>query len=142
MTNKKMAVLNALLVLLFVILSACSQEDIEPAKLVTLGDSITAGANLENNEQSGYPYLIGEEEGFEVHNLAVSGWQTGQVTDALREDEAYQSLVKDADYIAMTIGGNDLLRILRSAQTESAGDPMIMTESFFRNSAAITFPLN
>lgn len=128
MKKNKLTLPKVFIIFSLIFLSACADEDLEPTTLVALGDSITAGANLENSEQSGYPYLIGEEAGYEVHNLAVSGWQTGQVTEALREDEAYQTLVKDADYIAMTIGGNDLLRILRSAQTESAGDPMIMTE--------------
>lgn len=128
MTKNRMPISVAFILFSLIFLSACADENLEPMTLVALGDSITAGANLENSEQLGYPYLIGEEAGFEVHNLAVSGWQTGQVIDALREDEAYQTIVKDADYIAMTIGGNDLLRILRSAQTESAGDPIIMSE--------------
>ncbi|QHJ71245.1 SGNH/GDSL hydrolase family protein [Planococcus halotolerans] len=128
MSKIRMAIPMAFIIFSLIFLSACAEEDFEPMTLVALGDSITASANLVNSEQSGYPYLIGEEAGLEVHNLAVSGWQTGQVTEALREDETYQTLVKDADYIAMTIGGNDLLRILRNAQTESAGDPMIMTE--------------
>ncbi|WP_033543776.1 SGNH/GDSL hydrolase family protein [Planococcus sp. CAU13] len=116
----------ALIIISILVLSACSQEDIEPTKLVALGDSITYGANLENSAQSAYPYIIGEEAEFEVHNLAVSGWQTVQVTEALRVDEEFQTQVKDADYIAMTIGGNDYLQILRNAQTESGGDPIMM----------------
>ncbi|SDH78784.1 Lysophospholipase L1 [Planococcus glaciei] len=115
---------NALFALSAVfLLSACVQEDAEQETLVALGDSITYGANLEDSGQSAYPYLIAEDAGFAVHNLAVSGWQTARVKEALREDEDYRQKVKDADVIAMTIGSNDLLEILRLAETSSAGDP-------------------
>lgn len=107
-------------------ISGCAQQDTTPETLVALGDSITYGANLEDSGRSAYPYLIGEDAGFDVENLAVSGWQTAQVTTALREDETYRQTVQDADVIYMTIGGNDLLEILRRAQASSAGDPAQM----------------
>ncbi|MDN7228178.1 GDSL-type esterase/lipase family protein [Planococcus sp. N064] len=110
------------------LLGACAQEDAKQETLVALGDSITYGANLEDSGQSAYPYLIGKDAGFEVQNLAVSGWQTAQVTAALREDEDYRQKVQDADVIAMTIGSNDLLEILRLAETSGAGDPQQMGE--------------
>ncbi|MBZ5201979.1 lipolytic protein G-D-S-L family [Planomicrobium chinense] len=120
---------NALFALSAVfLLGACAQEEAEQETLVALGDSITYGANLEDSGQSAYPYLIGEDAGFEVQNLAVSGWQTAQVTAALREDEDYRQKVKDADVIAMTIGSNDLLEILRLAETSGAGDPKQVEE--------------
>lgn len=122
----------AFIILISLVLSACSQEDIEPAKLVALGDSITFGANLDDSEHAAYPVLIGEEAGFDVSNLAVSGWQTGQVTAALQQDEEYREQVQEADYIAMTIGGNDLLQILRNAQTESSNDPMRIANSLLQ----------
>lgn len=126
MTKTKMAISIAFVFLTAVILSACSTEEAEQKTLVALGDSITYGANLENPEESAYPYLIGEAAELEVQNLAVSGWQTGQLIDALRTDPEYQQAVRDADYIAMTIGGNDLLHILRSAEEESGGSPEVM----------------
>ncbi|ETP69878.1 lipolytic protein G-D-S-L family [Planococcus glaciei] len=106
-----------------VLLCACSQEDAEQETLVALGDSITYGANLEDSGQSAYPHLIGEDAGFEVQNLAVSGWQTAQVMEALRGDQEYRQRVQDADVIAMTIGSNDLLEILRLAETNGADNP-------------------
>src|SRR5690606_2803582 len=57
---------------------------------------------------------------------AVSGWQTGQLIEALQTDTEYQQAVRDADYIAMTIGGNDLLHILRTAEAESGGSMEMM----------------
>lgn len=128
MTKITLPIRNALIVLSAIFLSACTQEDIKQNTLVALGDSITYGANLEDSDRSAYPYLIGEEARFEVHNLAVSGWQIGQVKEALREDAEYQQTVKDADFIAMTIGGNDLLEIISIAETESAGDAELMEE--------------
>ncbi|MFC4714187.1 GDSL-type esterase/lipase family protein [Planococcus dechangensis] len=115
-----------LFTLLAAFASGCAQQDIEPDTLVALGDSITYGANLEDSGSSAYPYLIGEDAGFTVENLAVSGWQTAQVVSALREDEDYRQTVQQADVIAMTIGGNDLLEILRLAQASSGGDPAQM----------------
>jgi len=115
---------NALFALSAVfLLGACAQEDAEQETLVALGDSITYGANLEDSGQSAYPHLIGEDAGFEVQNLAVSGWQTAQVMEALRGDQEYRQRVQDADVIAMTIGSNDLLEILRLAETSGAGEP-------------------
>ncbi|MDN7247074.1 GDSL-type esterase/lipase family protein [Planococcus shenhongbingii] len=128
MIKIKRAIRNALIALSAVFLSACAQEGANQATLVALGDSITYGANLEDSGRSAYPYLIGNDAGFEVHNLAISGWQTAQVKEALREDEEYRQKVKDADVIAMTIGANDLLEILRLAESASAGDPERMEE--------------
>lgn len=114
--------------LLAVLASGCAQQDTEPDTLVALGDSITYGTNLEDSSSSAYPYLIGKDTGFTVENLAVSGWQTAQVVSALREDEDYRQTVQQADVIAMTIGGNDLLEILRLAQASSGGDPAQMEQ--------------
>lgn len=125
MTRLKLAISIAAIVLL----SACSSEDAEQLTLVALGDSITYGANLENPVESAYPYLIAEAAELDVHNLAVSGWQTGQLIEAIRTDAEYRQAVEDADYIAMTIGGNDLLQILRTAEAESGGNMEVMLGS-------------
>lgn len=126
MKKMKLGMSAALITLTALFLSACAQDDAEQATLVALGDSITYGANLEDREVSAYPYLMGEAAELEVQNLAVSGWQTGQLIDALRTDAEYQQIVSEADFIAMTIGGNDLLRILRTAEAESGGSMEVM----------------
>lgn len=122
MKKMKRPTKNTIIAFTAVFLGACAPEESQET-LVALGDSITYGANLEDSGQSAYPYLMGEDGGFEAHNLAVSGWQTAQVLDALREDKEYQAQVKNADVIAMTIGSNDLLEILRFAETSGAGTP-------------------
>ena len=139
MINIKLTIRNAWIILLAVFLSACAQEDADQGTLVALGDSITYGANLEDSGRSAYPYLIGEDAAFEVHNLAVPGWQTAQVMEALHEDEEYRQKVKGADVIAMTIGGNDLLEILRLAETASAGNPELMKETLHQELDRSTF---
>ncbi|RNF38851.1 SGNH/GDSL hydrolase family protein [Planococcus salinus] len=139
MPKIKLAIRNAWIVLLAVFLSGCAQEDTDQGTLVALGDSITYGANLADSGRSAYPYLIGEDAGFEVHNLAVSGWQTEHVMEALREDEEHRQKVEGADVIAMTIGGNDLLEILRMVETASAGDPERMQEILNQELGSNTF---
>jgi lysophospholipase L1-like esterase len=81
--------------------------------LIGLGDSLTRG--IGDPEGQGYFGLVKERlmknhsGSFSAVNLAVSG-QTS--TDLIRQvrEKRVQSLVKNADRIVMTIGGNDLFR--------------------------------
>tara|TARA_R110000772_G_C13251761_1_gene434608 strand:- start:358 stop:993 length:636 start_codon:yes stop_codon:yes gene_type:complete len=41
--------------------------------ILTIGDSFTYGAELDNREQDAWPYLLGRELDFGVYNLAVPG---------------------------------------------------------------------
>lgn len=109
-----------------------AKSDQAKESLVALGDSIPFGYNLGQNNQhpakAAYPYLIGMEENLRVRNLGIPGWQSEQLLDALEDEQKYRQAVSHADYVAITIGNNDLLQILREAGDESAGNPALFQQ--------------
>lgn len=112
--------------------TAFAKSDQAKESFVALGDSIPFGYNLgqnnKNPSKAAYPYLIGAEEDLRVRNLGVPGWQSDQLLDALEEEQKYRQAVSHADYVAITIGNNDLLQILREAGAESAGNPALFQQ--------------
>ncbi|EGA91089.1 lipolytic protein G-D-S-L family [Planococcus donghaensis MPA1U2] len=94
--------------------------------LVSLGDSVPYGYNLgKNNNQpskAAFPYLIGEKADLRVRNLSAYGWQTSDLLTAIETNKKYQKAIHHADYITITIAGNDFIEILRAANAESGGD--------------------
>lgn len=100
--------------------------------LVALGDSIPFGYNLGKNNQhpakTSYPYLIGEDGDLRVRNLGVTGWQSLELLTAVETDQKYRQAISHSDYVAVTIGSNDLLAILRAAAAESAGNPVLFQQ--------------
>lgn len=113
-----------------------AKSDNAKESLVALGDSIPFGYNLSNNNQNpskaAYPYLIGAEENLRVRNLGIPGWQSDQLLDALDSEQKYRQAIRHADYIAITIGNNDLLQLLREAGIESAGNPALFQQLLFQ----------
>lgn len=111
--------------------SSVALAEIEIAKklLVALGDSIPFGFNLSESNQSpaktAYPYLIGHEGDLHVRNLGVPGLKTDQLLAALQTDQQYRQAISLSDYIAVTIGNNDLLDLLRIAGVKSKGNHVL-----------------
>ncbi|WNF38466.1 GDSL-type esterase/lipase family protein [Bacillaceae bacterium IKA-2] len=98
---------------------------------VSIGDSIPYGYNLGNNgnnstSKQAFPYLIGNDADFRVRNLAVPGWETVEMLNALKTDQKYRQALKQADYITLNIGNNDLLKVLIAASEASGGDPQLL----------------
>ncbi|WP_156874343.1 SGNH/GDSL hydrolase family protein [Planococcus halocryophilus] len=100
--------------------------------LVALGDSVPFGYNLSeyNNHpaKNAYPYLISDEADLRVRNLGVPGWQTSDLLAAIKTNKKYQQAILHADYVTITIGGNDFLEILRTANAESGGNPQLFQQ--------------
>ena len=74
---------------------------------VALGDSLTAGAGVDNYEKS-YPYLIAEKLS-EKNNIilksrAVPGFKSGDVKDALLSS----AVSDDPDIVTLLVGVNDI----------------------------------
>ncbi|MDQ0253457.1 lysophospholipase L1-like esterase [Evansella vedderi] len=86
-------------------------EGEEEKVLVSLGDSISAGYNLEAPTNQAFPHLIGEGS-FEVTNLAVPGWTTRDLLMALKDDETFWTHIEDANVVTINIGSNDLLQAI------------------------------
>lgn len=87
-----------------------SRIDFSDKKIACLGDSITAAANLEDEENYlsyAYPAVLGELlEADEVYNLGIGGSSIGRYwADAFVE--RYQSIPEDTDIIIVMGGTND-----------------------------------
>jgi lysophospholipase L1-like esterase len=82
--------------------------------LVALGDSITFGWNLDdtmNNSvpsQSAFPFVMGQDDHFNVTDLGVGGATSGDLVTALQTPN-FASAIKGAKVITLDIGSNDLL---------------------------------
>lgn len=86
----------------------------EQKRLVALGDSITRGYGLTENEKS-YVEILTEEGNFKSDNFAVNGrTSTVLLEDLQKPSEKEKSALEKADYIVMSIGGNDMLYLLEN----------------------------
>ena len=89
---------------------AASTVDFSGMKIVCLGDSVTAGSNLdrlENYETMSYPYQLGEVlNAGEVVNLGIGGSSIGRYWENAFVDR-YSSIPADADIIIVMGGTND-----------------------------------
>ena len=87
-----------------------STKDFSGIKIACLGDSITAAANLENEEnyqQYAYPARLKELLGAqEVYNLGIGGSSIGRYWADAYVDR-YQEIPEDADIIIVMGGTND-----------------------------------
>lgn len=85
--------------------------------VVALGDSITTGYGVEKNES--YVSIFCKELEVKVNektkciNLAINGLASQGLIDILHVDET-RNEIKNADYLLMSIGGNDFLKELTS----------------------------
>ncbi|WP_257391813.1 SGNH/GDSL hydrolase family protein [Mesobacillus jeotgali] len=81
--------------------------------VVALGDSLTRGTGDDTGK--GYiGYLIDEledksDEKIYVHNYGVKGYRSNQLLEQLKQGEVRRK-IQNADYILITIGGNDLFQ--------------------------------
>lgn len=112
---------------------AANKKKSYPLSLVALGDSITFGYHLGENNDSpsryAFPFLIGAKVKKNVENLGVPGWTSEDLLQAL-ETEKFQSALKKAEIITLNIGSNDVLRIASSyglLNPENAQKPIQLT---------------
>ncbi|WP_051271240.1 GDSL-type esterase/lipase family protein [Shimazuella kribbensis] len=103
------------------------------SSLVALGDSITFGYNLGENNNSpspyAFPYLIGAHLNKNVENLGVPGWTSNDLLQALKTPK-FQTAVKKAKVITLDIGSNDILRLASQfglLNPENAQKPIRLT---------------
>lgn len=86
---------------------------------VALGDSLTEGVG-DQSERGGFVPIVAEDlqsrynlSSIEVDNYGVSGDRSTQILKRLREDEKLRKSLKDADFISLTVGGNDLMKVFQ-----------------------------
>ncbi|CAM3718472.1 SGNH/GDSL hydrolase family protein [Mesobacillus thioparans] len=81
--------------------------------IVALGDSLTRGTG--DDKGKGYiGYLVDEleeksDEKISIHNYGVKGYRSNQLLEQLKQSEIRRK-IQNADYILITIGGNDLFQ--------------------------------
>lgn len=97
------------------------EEVIVPKKihLTAIGDSLTQGVGDSNNEGGYLRYLADDLEKLEtvkdvkVDNLGIKGYRTTQLLEYLQEKDVKEKVEK-ADVVLITIGGNDLMQIVKN----------------------------
>lgn len=97
----------------------------EDFNLLVLGDSIGAGIGDQNNLGLGNRYAdLAKDEGdpqIIVQNLAVPGAITSDLL-GLVEAGSSKALIESADLIIISIGGNDINRLLRQGAMDVIGE--------------------
>lgn len=111
---KKYIVAFIIVVLLFPTVVVNGESE---GRLVALGDSIPYGYKLSKDKKlpskEAFPYIIGEEKGLDVTNLAVPGMTSKKLLEIVNNDRTVREAIMDADYIVIYIGGNDLLNVVK-----------------------------
>lgn len=90
--------------------TALAQQSEGEICYVALGDSISSGYGLEEDEQM-FTQQVARVNGFSLISLAQNGETSETLLERLQDPEAMQAVVQ-ADVITMTIGGNDLMHAL------------------------------
>ena len=87
-------------------------------KLVAVGDSLTQGVG-DGMNQGGYVGIIKSELTTKqavkasTQNYGIAGETSTQIDQRVRTNKDLQQALKDADVITMSVGGNDLMAVLR-----------------------------
>lgn len=78
---------------------------------VALGDSLAYGYGAKEGYVPRYSEYLSEKlsKGIELTNLGVNGWTSSDLLNALTSNQNYINSVKNAKFITLDIGGNDLL---------------------------------
>ncbi|HFI0345832.1 TPA: SGNH/GDSL hydrolase family protein [Streptococcus suis] len=104
--------------------SRISQEELglsvnRKFRYLALGDSLTEGVG-DVTGQGGFVPLLAQslvnEYGYEVdvQNFGVSGNTSKQILKRMKENEELQQALKEADLLTLTVGGNDLRKVIVS----------------------------
>ncbi|HFI0253345.1 TPA: SGNH/GDSL hydrolase family protein [Streptococcus suis] len=104
--------------------SRISQEELglsvnRKFRYLALGDSLTEGVG-DVTGQGGFVPLLAQslvnEYGYEVDvlNFGVSGNTSKQILKRMKENEELQQALKEADLLTLTVGGNDLRKVIVS----------------------------
>ena len=95
-------------------------------KMVSIGDSLTEGVGDET-ESGGYVGILNHtfednHMNISIENFGKRGNRTDQLLARLENDEV-SSAIKDADIVLITIGANDIMKVVRSNYTNLNIEP-------------------
>jgi len=112
MTNirKPLSILLVAALLLSCGMIAVSAESTPNVKFLVLGDSIAAGSGAYiNRENRAYANRVAEAKGYDLTNYGAGGDTSARMLAKVRENEHIRYAIRQADIIAVSIGGNDLM---------------------------------
>lgn len=124
-----------------------SSEQIESKELnlVAIGDSLTEGIG-DSTGRGGYVPLVAELleskdeiETVSTSNYGISGNRSDQILKRIKKDEKLQNDVKKADVIVLTVGGNDLMKVVRSTLLKIKEDSFIKPQKEYKERIEETF---
>jgi len=92
-------------------------DDGDTMDILILGDSIGSGAGDEEGEDIGRRYveMLDDKDTMNTINLSQSGSKSIDLVDSINSGE-FDEIIKRADLIILSIGGNDLKEILDSSE--------------------------
>lgn len=124
-----------------------SSEQIKTKELnlVAIGDSLTEGIG-DSTGRGGYVPLVAELleskdeiETVSTSNYGISGNRSDQILKRIKKDEKLQNDVKKADVIVLTVGGNDLMKVVRSTLLKVKEDSFIKPQKQYKERIEETF---
>lgn len=98
-----------------------------PSDILVLGDSISSGYGLDNyssgrENTNNYANLVSEHYGIKdkLTNLAIDGQTSAELYEKIQNGE-YDGVLKNADCVITSIGGNDLLHYVLEVICQALG---------------------
>lgn len=125
--------------------SSSEQIKTKELNLVAIGDSLTEGIG-DSTGRGGYVPLVAELleskdeiETVSTSNYGISGNRSDQILKRIKKDEKLQNDVKKADVIVLTVGGNDLMKVVRSTLLKVKEDSFIKPQKEYKERIEETF---
>nr|WP_315528231.1 SGNH/GDSL hydrolase family protein [Carnobacterium maltaromaticum] len=125
--------------------SSSEQIKTKELNLVAIGDSLTEGIG-DSTGRGGYVPLLAELleskdeiETVSTSNYGISGNRSDQILKRIKKDEKLQNDVKKADVIVLTVGGNDLMKVVRSTLLKVKEDSFIKPQKQYKERIEETF---
>lgn len=126
-----------------------------PPNMLILGDSIATGYGLDGYAEYGksncnsyanqlawlYDTVLDGTTDFKFENLAIDGQTSTELLQDL-QNGIYDEKLKDADAIVMSIGGNDLLTIIRDVLDKYKQKDNINMKEIFNTLSGLTDTIN
>ncbi|MBR0112271.1 MAG: SGNH/GDSL hydrolase family protein [Clostridia bacterium] len=105
-TTKRTISLLLTFALLFTLAATAAAQQAEKDYLL-MGDSIAQGFGVKNPEEASYGAIVANTNGYNYYNIGRSARTTEGLLIQVTENEYARSLIKDAEIISLSIGGND-----------------------------------
>lgn len=110
-------------------------------RYLALGDSLTEGVG-DSSQQGGFVGLVKEELArtyqykVRASNYGVAGNTSQQILKRMKEDASLKKQLQEANLLTLTVGGNDLIRVIRQNLSglteESFNQPIVDYQSRLR----------